>query len=1260
MRDILFARRSGDSRRRQNLALRATERSSYTRKKGNGMPELFPSSDSIRSSTAPFAAFVADVRKHDGLRAAIDAAYRAAETEWVPPLLKAAALPAAAKERARGLARRLIEALRARPAAGLVQGLMHEYALSSQEGVALMCLAEALLRIPDSATRDALIADKIGGGEWRAHIGQSPSPFVNAATWGLLVTGRLVGTFDENSLGAALTRLIARSGAPIIRASVDTAMRVMGEQFVCGQTIEAALHTARKLEAQGFRYSYDMLGEAAATAEDAARYFASYTEALHAIGAASAGRGIYEGPGLSIKLSALHPRYQRAQRQRVMEELLPRLKALAMLARRYDVGVNIDAEESERLDLSLDLLEALCRDPDLADWNGVGFVVQAYQKRSFAVIAFLIDLARRTRRRIMVRLVKGAYWDSEIKRSQVEGFEDFPVFTRKIYTDVSYIACAKQLLAAPGEVYPQFATHNALTLATVYAAAGPNFYAGQYEFQCLHGMGEPLYAEVVGAAHLNRPCRIYAPVGSHETLLAYLVRRLLENGANTSFVNRIADASLSLDALLEDPVDAASALDPVGAPHPKITLPRDLFGAGRKNSAGLDLSSEARLSELSTALLASAGEDWRAGAGDADLRAIVNPANRADIVGHVAFAGPQEIADRIARAAEAWPAWRDTAPADRAERLMRAAALFEAKAGALAGVMCREAGKTLPNALGDVREAVDFLRYYAAEIGRDFSNATHKPLGVVACISPWNFPLAIFTGQISAALAAGNVVIAKPAEETPLVAAEAVRLLHEAGVPEAVVQLLPGDGEVGAALTAHPLIAGVLFTGSTEVARIIQRALARRLGADGAPIPLIAETGGQNALLVDSSALAEQVVADVLSSAFDSAGQRCSALRVLCLQEDIAERTLAMIKAAMSELRTGQPDRLATDLGPVISREALATLTKHVKAMRERGFAVHAPPLGEDCADGNFIAPTLIEIAGTGDLSREVFGPILHVLRFRREDMTGLIDAINASGYALTGGVHSRIDGVIDLVGKRLSAGNIYVNRNIIGAVVGVQPFGGHSLSGTGPKAGGPLYLKRLLSGAPDLWPDLGLATPSPIAKKFCEWLTATGRRALSDRCAAIAARARLGVSLALPGPVGEQNVYSLHRRGAILCHAGSEEAAIVQIACALSAGNDAKLAGKAAPALFGALPRALHGSVDLAGANETFAAVLTDSEGEALSSLLREIADKSGPIASVFSLSRKRFEAGESWPLDWLMNEHTLTVNTTAAGGNASLMSIG
>ena len=1199
----------------------------------------------------PFSAFLADVGRHEGRRARIDSVYRESEPECVTRLIDAAALPEATSADARALARRLIEGLRQRPTSGMVQGLMSEYSLSSQEGVALMCMAEALLRIPDAGTRDALIADKIGGGEWRRHVGQSPSPFVNAATWGLLITGRLVGTVDESGLGSALTRLIARSGAPIIRASVDTAMRVLGEQFVCGQTIGAALANARPLEAKGFRYSYDMLGEAALTGEDAQRYLESYETALDAIGSASAGRGIYEGPGLSLKLSALHPRFVRGQRERVMSELYPRLKALALRARKWDIGINIDAEESERLDLSLDLLETLCHDPEMQGWNGIGFVVQAYQKRAHDVISWIIDLARATRRRIMLRLVKGAYWDSEIKRAQMEGLEGFSVFTRKIHTDVSYIACAKLLLAAPDAVFPQFATHNALTAATIHAMAGRNFYAGQYEFQCLHGMGEPLYNEIVGAENLNRPCRVYAPVGPHETLLAYLVRRLLENGANTSFVNQIADPDVPVESLIEDPVEATRARRPIGAPHPRISAPRDLFAPVRANSAGVDLSNETHLAELAAAI-AIAPPISPGG------RAIRNPADQSDIVGRIVDATAADVEAACATARAAAPDWSGRAPSERARILAKAANLMEAATAPLAGLICREAGKTLPNAIGDVREAVDFLRYYGAQISHEFANATHKPLGLVVCISPWNFPVAIFSGQLAAALAAGNVVIAKPAEETPLIGVRAVELLHRAGVPAGALQLLPGDGSVGAALTAHADVAGVMFTGSTEVARLIAASLAARLGADGKPIPLIAETGGQNALIVDSSALAEQVVGDVLASAFDSAGQRCSALRVLCLQDDIADRTLHMLKSAMRELKVGPPDRLSCDVGPVISVEALAGLQRHVEEMRAKGFVVHAEPLGADCADGFFLAPTLIEINNVRDLAREVFGPVLHVLRFKREGLNALIDDINASDYALTGGVHSRIDATIDLVCGRLAAGNLYVNRNVIGAVVGVQPFGGHGLSGTGPKAGGPLYLKRLLARAPSDWPVLPRgAAPASVAA-FIEGLGAA-RAELASLAGDLARGSRLGLAMELQGPVGERNVYSLVPRGGVLCDAANESNLIAQIACALSAGNRAILDGPAAAPLLASLPASAKASLELAKPDSRFEAALTDRQGDDLVAFAGRIARRDGPITSLHRVDADTLRRDEA-PLDMLLGERSLCVNTTAAGGNASLMSIG
>jgi RHH-type proline utilization regulon transcriptional repressor/proline dehydrogenase/delta 1-pyrroline-5-carboxylate dehydrogenase len=1049
-------------------------------------------------SPRPFAALAEEVASQPPLRAAITAAYRRAETDCLPPLLTAAALPPTEDAAAEALARRLVTVLRAKGSSGGVAALVQEFSLSSTEGVALMCLAEALLRIPDAETRDALIRDKVGRGDWAAHLGHGRSLFVNAATWGLLLTGRLVAQQGETGLGAALTRLIACAGEPVIRRGVDLAMRMLGEQFVTGQTIAEALLRGRRMEALGFRHSYDMLGEAAATAADAARYLAAYEDAIEAIGTASAGRGPIEGPGISIKLSALHPRYTRAQRGRVMAELLPRVAGLAARARAHGIGLNVDAEEQDRLDLSLDILEALALDPALSGWDGLGFVVQAYGKRAPFVLDWIVDLARKTGRRIMLRLVKGAYWDSEIKRAQLDGMAGFPVFTRKAHTDVCYLACARKLLAARDAVFPQFATHNARTLAAIHAMAGPGFRPGDYEFQCLHGMGEPLYEEVVGPAKLDRPCRIYAPVGTHETLLAYLVRRLLENGANSSFVNRINDPAIPVEALVADPVAEARALHPIGRPHDGIAAPRDLFGAERPNSAGLDLSDEAVLAGLAATLpegaavssLAAPVVNGLAVAGT--RREVRNPADRRDLVGEVIEATPATVDAALATAEAAAPAWAAAAPAERAAILVRAAGLMEARMRALLGPIVREAGKSLPNAVGEVREAVDFLRYYAAGVRR-WDGAAHRPLGAAACISPWNFPLAIFTGQVAAALAAGNVVLAKPAEEAPLVASLAVGLLHEAGVPHGALQLLPGDGTVGARLVADARIRGVMFTGSTEVARLINRTLAGRLNPDGRPVPLVAETGGLNAMIVDSSALPEQVVADVLASAFDSAGQRCSALRLLCLQEDVADLVLAMLRGAMTELSVGNPDRLATDVGPVISAEAREGILRHVAAMRARGHAVHAAPLPEACRHGTFVAPTLIEVTRVADVEREVFGPVLHVLQFRRGGIEPLLQEINATGYGLTFGVHSRLDETVARAVAGISAGNAYVNRNLIGAVVGVQPFGGHGLSGTGPKAGG-----RSISAA--------CSPPRPPSRSFLPCRRASPRPHYWNGCARVAA----------------------------------------------------------------------------------------------------------------------------------------------------------
>ena len=1222
----------------------------------------------------PFLDFAQGVQPQSTARARITAACRIPEAEAVPMLLAGATLTGAAATAADALAHSLVVALRRKSArGGGVEGLIKEYDLSSQEGVALMCLAEALLRIPDRATRDALIRDKISTGNWQSHIGRSPSLFVNAATWGLVVTGRLTATSSETGLTAALTGLIGQGGEPLIRRGVDMAMRMMGEQFVTGQTIAEALANSRKLERQGFRHSYDMLGEGAVTADDATRYAADYEQAIHAIGRASNRRGIYEGPGISIKLSALHPRYSRAQRDRVMDELLPRLTALAVLARRYDIGLNIDAEESERLEISLDLLEALCLEPALAGWNGIGFVVQAYQKRAPFVIDWIIALARRTSRRIMLRLVKGAYWDSEIKRAQQDGLEGFPVFTRKAHTDISYIACARRLLAAPDAVFPQFATHNARTLASIHTMAGPNFYVGQYEFQCLHGMGEPLYEEVVGHNKLNRPCRIYAPVGTHETLLAYLVRRLLENGANTSFVNRIGDSTIPVEALVADPAGLVAGSEPVGAPDPRIALPRELFGEERINSEGLDLASEQRLASLSPSLLASAAVSWSAApplASAIPPLPVRNPAALQDIVGEVHYTHADAIPLLFERAHAGAQLWGATPPDERALVLTRAAALLEGEMPSLIGLIVRESGKILADAVGEVREAVDFLRYYAAAVGQDFSpgashafsNDTHRPLGTVVCISPWNFPLAIFTGQIAAALAAGNAVLAKPAEETPLVAAEAIRILHEAGVPETALQLVPGDGETGAALTGHSNVGGVMFTGSTSVARAIQRSLAPHLRPDGHPIPLIAETGGQNAMIVDSSALAEQVVADAVVSAFNSAGQRCSALRLLCLQDDIADRTLRMLRGAMAELRVGAPDRLSTDIGPVITEAARDAITAHLSRMRDAGHAIHSLALPEECAHGTFVPPTLVEIARVSDLTAEVFGPVLHVLRYRRDKLDVLLDELAATGYALTFGVHTRLDETIAHVIDRAEAGNIYVNRNIVGAVVGVQPFGGHGLSGTGPKAGGPLILRRLLSQMP-LETTLPSGVPAPAALQFADHLAACGEMGLAARVRTLAARSPLGAELLLAGPVGERNTYSLLPRGSVLCKAATSNGLALQLAAVFATGNAAIVEdAEYFRDFLNAMPPALQllwQAADPAPLHIQ-ALALFEGDGDGLCRFSIRMAEQEGPVIPILALSSHELWTGTDYPLEFLLRERSVSVNTAAAGGNASLMSIG
>ncbi|WP_319239305.1 bifunctional proline dehydrogenase/L-glutamate gamma-semialdehyde dehydrogenase PutA [uncultured Propionivibrio sp.] len=1196
------------------------------------------------------------------LRARIHDSVRRDESLCVAELIAAYQRRPPDRSRVGAHARQLVEAVRAqrRHASG-VDHLMHEFSLSSEEGVALMCVAEALLRIPDADTADRLIRDKLARGAWGNHLGGQPSMFVSAATWGLLITGKLVATRSDEALGNALTRLIARCGEPVIRKGTELAMQLLGRQFVMGETIAAALERSRQNVARAYTHSFDMLGEAALTSADAERYFQSYLSAIEAIGRASRGEGVVAGPGISVKLSALHPRYTRLQRERVMRELHPKLLTLAERACDHDISLTIDAEEADRLELSLDLFEQLVEAPQLAGWQGLGFVVQAYQKRAPAVVDYLVALARAHRRRLMVRLVKGAYWDSEIKRAQVDGLVDYPVFTRKFHSDLCYLVCAGKMLDAAEAIYPQFATHNAQTLAAVSRMAVERKVEA-FEFQCLHGMGESLYDNIVGPAAPGRRCRIYAPVGSYETLLPYLVRRLLENGSNSSFVNQIVDEAVSVDSLVADPV--AHAIAVCGERHPRIPVPPALFGAERQNSRGFDFADERALAGLARGLAEVRGTVWTAapvvaGAHPADTpaRPVLNPANRDDVVGSVVEATAGEVGQALS-AASAFAAERaGQQAAVRAACLRRCADLLEKNAVVLISLAIREAGKTRVNAVAEVREAVDFCRYYAQQA----QTASPRPerAGPVICISPWNFPLAIFVGQVAAALVAGHAVIAKPAGQTPLIAALAVRLFHEAGVPAAALQFLPGRGEVvGNALVADARIAGVVFTGSLDVACRINRVLADHPRETF----LVAETGGLNAMVVDSSAHLEQVVQDVIASAFDSAGQRCSALRLLCVQDDIAGRLLTMLKAAMQELCLGDPDRLEVDVGPVIDAAAQARLLAHVERLAARGGVRFSLPLPAAAAPGSFVAPTLLGIDAPEDVREEVFGPVLHVLRFRRAQLGDLVEAINANGYGLTFGIQSRIEETIDFVVKRIRAGNVYVNRNMIGAVVGVQPFGGEGLSGTGPKAGGPLYLARL-SGTAVRPVALGVPAEAvvPVAgllAQLNEWALNTGRARLAQACCDYRAANLAGHALRLPGPAGEANRLSFVPRGQVACRAGDEAALLEQIAAVLATGNVPLLADDAtSQTLLTQLPGPLAAAIVVRPEpldEAALAGVLFAGSGDDRRALAQALAARAGEIVPLLVVG------STGYPVARLVKERVVSVNTAAAGGDTGLMMLG
>ncbi|MGI9287796.1 MAG: bifunctional proline dehydrogenase/L-glutamate gamma-semialdehyde dehydrogenase PutA [Pseudomonadales bacterium] len=1013
------------------------------------------------------------------------------EPRCVEQLLSATSLSQQDRDYILHKARELVVCCRAQShKAGTLDAFLQEFGLSNKEGVALMCLAEALLRVPDDETADRLIAEKINSGDWGAHKGQSASRFVNASVWGLMMTGRVVTLDAEITEGTEtwMKRLVSRVGEPIIRAAVMQAMRIMGGQYVLGRTIPEAMRAGESANSPSTRFSFDMLGEGARTRADAKRYFDAYLQAIQSIGEAEKRTqpSVIDANGISVKLSALHPRYEFAHKEQVFAELLPDVHKLAVCAKNYGLGFSIDAEEADRLDLSLDIFESLARDNELAGWDGLGFVLQAYQKRAPRVAAWLIELGRDTDRCLMVRLVKGAYWDGEIKHAQEQGLEDYPVFTRKSHTDLCYQVCAEKLLAAQDAIFPQFATHNAYTVALVQQLAQNN--GKRFEFQRLHGMGHLLYENLEGPAP---SLRVYAPVGNHKDLLPYLVRRLLENGANSSFVNRFLDADVPIDQLVEDTVASVVAARPWR--HTKIPLPIDLYrhaigeksghGDGdacvnRANAKGIDLTAPLAVDVLLLNMRNAVETQWESGpisGGELKKqspRPVCNPANNNHIVGSASEANAEDIEAALERSVTAQATWDAFGGEQRALILEQAAELMETHCAELMGITTAEAGRTIADGLSEVREAVDFCRYYGALARRHFARPLVLPgptgesnelslhgRGVFLCISPWNFPLAIFVGQITAALAAGNSVVAKPAEQTPLIAARAVQLLLQAGVPADVLQLLPGDGQrVGGALVNDVRIAGVAFTGSTKTAKSIHQQLARR---SGPIVPLIAETGGQNVMLVDSTALPEQVVDDVIVSAFQSAGQRCSALRVLYLQQEIADNVLTMLRGAVQMLKLGDPSQLSTDVGPVIDKQAKAQLLAHVRRMDEEATLLAVHDFDEDNAAGSFVAPRVYEINSLRQLPEEVFGPILHVIRYRADQLDAVIDEINQSGYGLTLGVHSRIEGFAQHIFSTTRVGNTYINRNMVGAVVGVNPFGGRGLSGTGPKAGGPHYLYR-------------------------------------------------------------------------------------------------------------------------------------------------------------------------------------------------------
>ena len=1259
--------------------------------------------------------FNGSLTAQSAIRQTIRDNYRADENEILAKLLPIAEIGVDAKSRAWEFARQLVVNIRKdQVGKGGVDALLNEFSLSTDEGVVLMCLAEALLRVPDKSTADSLIRDKLADGDWSSHLGNSDSIFVNASSWGLLLTGKLVNYSDakKKEQFGLLKKTVGRMGEPVIRKAVRYAMKIMGTQFVMGHNIDGAIERAVETEAKGYTYSYDMLGEGARTMSDADRYFNSYMSAIEAIGKAAKGKGPEKSPGISIKLSAIHPRYEFSHRDRVIAEIIPRLKELAVAAKGYNIGFTVDAEEADRLDLSLDIIEAVFADEDLANWDGFGIAVQAYQKRGIDVIEWVREQTQTVGRRMMVRLVKGAYWDSEIKEAQVEGYADFPVFSRKPSTDVSYQACAKKLLEYRDTIYPQFATHNAYTVATILEMAQDN---QGFEFQRLHGMGESLYDQVVNGK--NVPCRVYAPVGKHSDLLAYLVRRLLENGANSSFVNNIVDENIPVESLLADPVEVVQSWQ--NKYNPQIPQSIEIYGDERANSKGIDLTTIDELVPMRDNINAWL-EKAKAQTAVEGAMPVTNPANLQEVIGYIHHADEAKMAQLVDSAEQAFASWSATSVESRAEILLKTADALETHRDELIGLCTKEAGKSIPDGVAEVREAVDFCRYYAARAKELLADGTLESRGVVLCISPWNFPLAIFLGQVSAAIVAGNTVVAKPAEQTSLVALRTIELMHECGLPQGVVEAVIARGsKVGQIIVPDKRIQAVMFTGSTETGNWIAQKLAER---SGEPVPLIAETGGQNCMIVDSTALPEQVVDDVVASGFQSAGQRCSALRVLFLQEDVADKIIDMLKGAMQELHVGDPAFLSTDVGPVIDEKAHNALTEHVDYLRNNGklhYQCAAPETAND--EHHFFVPRLYEIADLSVLKKEVFGPIVHIVRYKAENIENVIDQINGTGFGLTMGIHTRIEEKSQYLAARSRAGNVYVNRNMIGAVVGVQPFGGRGLSGTGPKAGGPMYLTRLVKDKVStddvaLTAEQQSALEAEIAKcqssdSLADSVVSLAKRdevpwsfvSLNDKLSILRQllanlasnkvllaqegsltdvlaegrqqllhiESKLNEPTTLPGPTGESNILYLEARGtlaSIRCEQTDFKFWMTSIITALAAGNCVvaiadELHLREVQAVADILRQAglpdgvfqviKQGQINHVLNHPAIAGAIVDNASPLKQYVGETIAARKGAILPLITAHTNQSL------LQRLVTEKTITIDTTAAGGNASLMTM-